>query len=464
MIRDQLTLSNAHKQYQTNGFVNNSTMILIGFATAFFPRLLVAIGAPTVVNFVHFAVIPSVFLTTVLTTKVRDRKKIALAHQLLIGLFILLTCIVTSAVLNKAGVINAALQVLIFLEPFMLLVALISIPLSADRLRTVRYWLLGFALFNLLLAIAQSILLPLGIYPKPVGGTIQDNIGGVFGGGGGSAANYIAATISIYFSLYFFNQFKHLATWVRLLPLIGALYQTQVSDSKQVFLALAVGWGLLSLTKLKKPRRLFLYLTIVLAIAFAFRWALLNVESDILSPYQNWINRPIWGLGGLAANTKFAAFRLIPPYLTSPFNWLFGLGPGHTATRLGGWVMRDYSDLLSPLGATIHPVTAELWHVVRTVYLPQQSTIYFPLYTWVGIWGDFGLVGLGAYLYLGWIVWQKVCVDDFGQFLILSTASFGFILTQMEEPVYMLTVACLLALRWLETRERQLNRHAETIA
>lgn len=447
----------AERKRRRSGQVRNSTLILTGFATAFFPRLLDSLGAPSVVNFVHFGVVPSAFAITVLTTKTRDRKRTHVVSQLISGIFILLICMLTSAVLNKAGVINVALQFMFQAESFMLLAAMVAVPMEGERLKKFRYWLLGFALFNLLLAIAQSILLPLGIYPKPEGGTLADNIGGVFGGGGGSAANYISCTVSIYFGLYFFNSFKNLSIWLRVLPLLGAVYQTQVSDSKQVFLALAAGWGLLSITKVKRPVRLILYTTAGLIAILVFRWALLNSDAAFLDPYKNWTNRPIWGWDGLAAETKFAGFRIIPSYLESPLNWLFGLGPGHTVSRLGGWVFRDYENLLMPLGATVHPATAEVWEVVSTSYLPQESTVYFPLFTWMGLWGDLGIVGLGAYLYLGFVAWQKVGVDDFGRFLLLSTASFGWILTQMEEPGHLLTVACLLALRWQETREQQLS-------
>ena len=214
----------------------------------------------------------------IVTTKTRDRKKIKLVSQLLVGIGILLISILASAVINGAGIANVALQFMFQAEPFMLLAAMLSMPLSEDRLKTLRYWLLGFALFNLLLAIAQSILLPMGIYPKPEGGTLEDNIGGVFGGGGGSAANYIAATVSIYFGIYFSNHFKQLALWIRVLPILGALYQTQASDSKQVFAGLAVGWGLLAISKVEKPVRLFTYLSIGLISVLIFRWALLNLD------------------------------------------------------------------------------------------------------------------------------------------------------------------------------------------
>ncbi len=422
----------------------------MGFATAFFPRLLSSFGAPSVINFVHFGIVPIVFLIAILTTKTTNGKAIRIVWTLVAGILFFLGCMVVSTLQNQAGIINLFLQFIFQIEPFMLLAAIVSIPFSQEKLRTFQYWLFGFALFNLLLAIAQSILLPIGIYPKPAGGTLADNITGVFGGGGGSAANYVSCTVSFYIALYFFNRFKHLSLWIRIIPLLGALYQIQVSDSKQVFLALAAGWGLMVATKVQQPLRLFLYGSLGFVGVLGFSWALLNLDWEFLGPYQNWINRPIWGWDGLAAQTKFAAFRIIPSYYETPLNWLFGLGPGHTATRLGGWLIESYKDMLAPLGATTHPASSDFWQVINTTYLPQESTIYFPMFTWVGFWGDEGIFGLGAYLYLCFIVWRRICVDDFGKFLLLSTASFGFILTQMEEPGHMLTVACLLGLGWQE--------------
>ncbi|MBE9061249.1 hypothetical protein [cf. Phormidesmis sp. LEGE 11477] len=455
---DQLRLKNQSFAYQEKGIVSNSRLILIGFASAFFPRLLDSLGAPAVINFVHFGIVPAVFLIALFTTKTRDRKRTRTVAQLVSAIFALLITLLISTVLNGAGMPNIALQFMFQAEPFLLLTAIIAVPMTGERLEKFRYWVLGFALFNLVLAIAQSILLPLGLYPKPTGGTLQDNIGGVFGGGGGSAANYVSCTVSLYFSIYFFNHFKQSPLWLRALPVLAALYQTQVSDSKQVFMGLAIGWGLLAATNVEKPLKLIAYLSVGSIAAFVFGWMLLNLDAAFLAPYQNWTNRPIWGWDGLAAQTKFAGFRIIPTHFESPLNWLFGLGPGHTVSRLGGWVMRDYRSLLMPLGATTNQASADVWEVVYTVYLPRESTVYFPLFSWMGWWGDSGIVGILIYLYLCFVVWQKVCVDDFGKFLLLSTASFGWILTQMEEPGHVLTVACLLALRWQETREKETSR------
>ena len=433
--------------------ISNSTLILIGFATAFFPRLLSYFGVSSLINFVHFLVIPVVFVIAILTTRIQNTKQITIVWELMIALGILLVCTIASALINEAGAINVFLQYMLQAEPFLLLIALMSIPLRGRNLQRLRNWLFAFALFNLVLAIAQSILFPLGLYPRR-GGTIADNIAGVFASGGGSAGNYVSCSVSLYFSLYALLVFKTVPLWIRITGFMAAVYQTQASDSKQVFLAFFLGAIILLIIKSNNPEKLFLYFTVIIVLLTISFWAINNIEADFLTPYQNWIDRShIYGLDGEATQTKLAAFRIIPSYYRNPLNWFFGLGPGHTVGRLGGWMMEKYSFMLVPLGGTIHPASAEVFQVVRDGWIAKQSTIFFPLFTWAGIWGDQGIVGLGAYIYLLSVVWRKICVDDFGKFLILSTVILGFILTQMEEPGHMLTVACLLGLRWQEAQE-----------
>jgi hypothetical protein len=356
-------------------------------------------------------------------------------------------------------------------EPYMLLIAIMAVPFEGEGLKRFRNWIIGFCLFNLLLAIAQSILLPIGLYPGSQGGQlITDNTAGVFASKGGSAGNYISATVSLYFALYFFK-FKTVARWLRNAVIIGALYQTQVSDSKQIFVALFVGWLLVVFTKVKKPLKILLYIIPIVLIITVFSWALIYTDWEFLDAYRNFTtarsDQNLYGSNGQATLLKSAAFRIIPSYFTTPLNWFFGLGPGHTATRLGGWFLRDttYQKLLMPLGATIHPASNAFWQLIESPdgWLARESTMWFPMFTWVGIWGDLGIIGLGAYLYLGSIVWRRICVDDFCKFLIFSTVVLGFILTQMEEPGQMLTIACFLGLRWHEERERRLLSRSSSL-
>ena len=118
-------------------------------------------------------------------------------------------------------------------------------------------------------------------------------------------------------------------------------------------------------------------------------------------------------------------------------------------------MLKEYEDLLTPLGSTRHPASSAVWAAAAASWLGNQSSMFSPLFGWAGIWGDLGFLGLGAYLYLSFIVWHKLCLDDFSKFLLLSVFVFGLIFSQIEEPGYMLTVACLIGLRWQEHRCRR---------
>lgn len=444
------------KKNKNKGFISNSSLILFSFGTAFFPRVFTYFGFPSLLNFVHFFVIPITFVIIIFTTKVKYKKQLNIFNELAIGSYLLLICTVLSGLVNKAGLANILLQYIMLIEPYIILLAIIAIPLTRDRLSRFKKWLFGFATFNLVLALMQSILLPLGIYPRR-GGTIQDNIAGVFASGSGSAGNYVSCTVSVYFALYIFHFSKTTPIWLKILILLASLYQTYVSDSKQVFLAFFLGVGLLISSKIKNPRKVFWYLIPAIALVLLFAWALQNPNLEFLNAYRNWAGKSnIYGFDGTAFITKTAAFRIIPSHYESPLNWLFGLGPGHTVTRLGGWMIKKYASLLAPIGVTIHPASSEVFDVVWNNWIAQESTIFFPLFTWAGIWGDLGIVGLLTYLYLGYMVWKRLCLDDVTRFMLLSTVALGFMLTQMEEPGQMLTIACFLGLRYHEQQTIQL--------
>ena len=93
--------------------ISNSKLLLIGFATAFFPRLPTYFGAPSLLNFAHFVVVPAVIGIALLTTRVKDRKRIAICWELIFGMGIFLVCNLVSALLNQAGIANVLLQILL---------------------------------------------------------------------------------------------------------------------------------------------------------------------------------------------------------------------------------------------------------------------------------------------------------------------------------------------------------------
>ena len=437
-------------------YISNLKLVVFAFATAFFPRLLDAAGAPSAINFLHFVVVPVVFAVVLCTTKPQDLKQIAVSRSLLSGLMILFGVMTASAFWNQAGIINLILDFLLLAEPFMLLLALICIPMSLASLQYLKRWIVISCLLNLALAYIQLPLLNAGLLPRGSLG-IADAIQGVFYLT--TAGNYVSVSISVCFGLYYLTAAKTTPLWFRLLVLAAAGWQLIISDSKQIILALIGAAILLILVNYQKPMKLLGYFVITVIGIYAFYWGIQNIEA--FSAFANWLNRKeLFGLDGEAVRVKTAAFRIVPTYYESLLNWLFGLGPGHTVGRLGGWMLEQYADLLTPLGATIHPASDFIWHVIYQSWLAKESTMFSPFFGWAGIWGDLGLLGLGAYLYLAYLVWCYLCWDDLSRFWLLSILVIGFIFTQMEEPGYMLSMAMFIGLRWQEKiyKENNLNQ------
>ncbi len=390
-------------------------------------------------------------MVAIAKTPTKDKKQIAISWQIIIGCLFLLGVMLASALLNQAGVINVFLDFVLLTEPFLLLLAIVCLPLSTASFGKLRTWLLGSALINLLVAFFQQILLLagllfIGIY------TPADAIQGVFYLSG--AGNYVSVSISLSVALYYLLNAKTVAVWLRVFWLLAAFYQLLISDSKQILIVFVIAWALLLLFKFNNFSKALMYLIGIIIFLTGFYWAVQNLEMEGLNSFKWWLSRTeLYGPDGEAVNTKMAGIDMIISYYKSPLNWLFGLGPGHTVGRLGGWVFNDYGSLLFPLGATIHPVTAQVWEkVLYGSWLAKESSMFMPLFSWAGIWGDLGFLGLGAYLYLGYIVWSRLAQDEFSRLLLLTMLVYGLILTQMEEPGQSFTVAILIGLQWHERR------------
>jgi hypothetical protein len=427
----------ASKKTKLRGYIETSTVILFAFATAFFPRILDALGAPSVVNFLHFAAIPFTCSLAISKTKTRNQKQIFISKGILLGLFILIGVVIASALLNNAGLINAILSFLLFGEPFILLLAIISIPMSIDRIEWFRLWIMRFALVNLFFGLVQGPVLQLNLRNP-------DYVKGVFLGQG--AGHVIGASVSLTFAAYFFMTARR-PFWIRAGVVLASLIHLLSADAKQVLMVFLVSGLLLLLTKLKNVGELVKYSVSAILIIFVFVWCIQNVPA--FDAFNTWMRPEIYGSDGEATRLKLSSLRIILDYET-PLNWFLGLGPGHTVSRLGGWMLREYSDLLAPLGSTTHPASEAVWSAVGASWLGDQSSFFSPFFGWMGIWGDIGFVGLGVYLGLASLIWRYVCLDDLCRFFLLNVFVFGLIFSQMEEPGYMLFVAVILGLRWQE--------------
>lgn len=447
MFQDNLPIQKAEKGY----VLRNLTLVIIAFASAFFPRIINAAGAPDAINFVHFLIVPIALVVALLTTPTRDRKQIALAQQLVVGLLIFLAIILASALWNGAGVINVFLSYTLLSEPFLMVLAIICIPLSLSRLKILRAVLLLSAAINLLSAFAQHVLMGAGVIKIEKGYTLADAVQGVFFLSG--AGNYVSASVSIGVALYYLINAKTAPIWVRGFWLVAAFAQLIISDSKQIILTFLLAWLFLAFNKVSDLVKTIQYLVTFILVTTVFIWCVQNLDIPGLDAFKHWMSRTyLYGPNGEGTITKLSGIRIVLAHCESPVNWFLGLGPGHTIGRLGGWVLREYQAMLAPLGATTSPVSLEAWDALQGSWLAKESSLFVPMFSWAGIWGDLGFLGLAAYLYLGYLVWKYIAKDDYSKFSVITLVIYGFIITQMEEPGQTLTIAVLVGLQWHEQR------------
>jgi hypothetical protein len=425
------------------GYITNLDLILFGLGTAFFPRILITLKIPSLINFLHFVAVPLACGSVLFNSRSKDPKQIAISKSILLSLFIFLIVIVASTLINGAGIINGILDYLLLAEPFILILTIVSIPMTAASYQRFRDWIMQAALINTLFAYVQKYIFRMD---KLIG--LEDNIKGVFIGQG--AGHVIGGSVAMTFAVYYFVNAKNKPLWFRIAIVLACLNHVFMSDTKQVLLAFIVAYVLLYFINLKDLKKALIYLVLGVLFSSIFYWAVYNIE--YLSAYKTWIRPEIYGSDGAATQLKFATFRIVPQYFHSPLNWWLGLGPGHTVGRLGGWMLETYWNLLEPLGATMHPASKAIWLATSKSWLGDQSSMFSPLFGWAGLWGDLGMLGLGTYFYMVILIWRYVCVTDTSKYLMLTIFVFGLIFSQLEEPGYTLIVASMIGLSWQNVR------------
>jgi hypothetical protein len=443
-MNTQILLSKKRK-----GYILLSSLLLFGFYTAFYTRVLTAVKIPTIINFVHLFVIPWACIFTLSKTPIKDRKQISATKELLFALFLFFTINVASALINHAGIINVLLNFLLFCEHFLLLLAIISVPMNQEKLQRFRAHIIIAGIVNTFFAYFQYYVLQL----QKVGLAGADNIKGVFIGQG--AGHVVGASVALTFGIFYFLVAKKVPIWIRAIIFLATFWHMNMADAKQVILVLGLGWIVLLLTKVQNIGKFIQYFIPAIVIGVAFYWATQNIPE--FRAFNTWVRPEIYGPQGEATLLKIATFRIVPTYYTSFLNPLFGLGPGHTVGRLGGWMLKEYYELLIPLGATISPASNAIWDAVRQSWLGDQSSMFSPMFGWAGIWGDLGFLGLTSFMYIWLIVWRKLCFDDISKYLVICVFIFGLVFSQMEEPGYMMYIVSILGIQYHERQCQKLN-------
>lgn len=429
--------------------LKNSDLILFAFSSVFYSRIIAATIRFSLLNLVHFAIIPLVCLLIVFSTKSLSKKQIETSYALIIGLAFLFGVSVLSALFNGAGVINAIVSFMMLGEPFIFILALNAISLTPPILVKIKKFLYYSVLINFVLAAVQKPLIDMGyLYAIGLNGT--DGCGGVFFPTG--AGNYVSASVSFTFAVYLLSA-KDISIGKKTAVMLAAGWHILFSDSKQLVFAYGLAWVLLIVFNTQNITKTLKLLIAFSLIGLAGIWLVRNVEQ--FSGFLSWARPELYGENGLAWYAKFYSIYLIRSHLISDWHWLVGLGPGHGVSRLGAWFLQDYANILNPLGATTTQIGQQSRDFIASFWLTSGSSLFSPIFGWAGILGDLGIFGLLAYLYLGFLVWRYFAFYDTIKFLILGIVVIGFIFTQMEEPGFMIFIAFILGISRQEKEVEQ---------
>ncbi len=405
---------------------NVAVLVALALATAMYARVLTAMGVPGLFNFAHFVVIEVLAFVLIVTSQERDCRRI--------GVFLLpfLGVAALSAIWNGAALFNVVLYFMLMAEPFLLIAAIISRAWSARSIRIFRYFLFGVALSHVVLALIQGIVL----------GLSEDDVKGLFIGQG--AGHHVGGALALTAGIYFLVDRRKRSYAVPVLFFLLCVVAAFVSDSKQMFGAYAAALLLLIPFLDASPRRWFFF-AIFAVLTVALAWYLAD---QFLPAFQIW-NRP--GEATLGIQAKFAVFPIVLSFYESGLNWLIGLGPGHTIGRVA-LLLPDHAGLFNTLGATTSPATEAVIKEWETSFFARRSSLWALPTTWVGLWGDVGFAGLGAYAAAWWMIWRKVGRDNLSRYLLLAMFILGGVFVWMEEPGYALFVASLIGLRYQTRR------------
>jgi hypothetical protein len=189
-----------------------------------------------------------------------------------------------------------------------------------------------------------------------------DRVQGTFIGMG--AGHHVLGALALFGALWLVQSFALRPRWLKW-PLAALLASLVVlSDSKQPILAVFLAFIVLRARKVRSAAhavKLAGQVVLLLAGIYAVlrRFGTHGYFHEIPTVVQGFIN-------------KFTVFSILVENFHSWTNWIFGVGPGHGVSRMGGWLIDHYWDVLEPLGATRTDVAQQAWRASEP-YLHRSS-------------------------------------------------------------------------------------------
>jgi hypothetical protein len=393
------------------------TWITAAVLSATFSRFLVATGfVPAILNFFHFPLAVAAAFVAV----TRSAPRLCIARTIGIGCVAMLLLSFVSWLFSGGEFLRPLLTWLVFLEPFLIIYALVRVPPPLVKQKFLWKLTLAIPFAQLPPAMWQAFTLGLGDY-------VQGSFVGM--GAGHHMAGSVALTGTLILVARYLSGFASKTT---LLCAIALLIIPILADAKQNIIASLPALLLLVVTFRSLSTRLLVGFSAVgIAILAAFLY---------YRPLQIAFDRDVINQALL---TKVESFNLIAGKAgDNAETFLFGLGPGNSVSRVALMGMEEYIKADSPvsfLALQTAPLTPEIWAVGASTQELSRSSVLSGISSWLGLLGDLGVVGLGLYLWMCWKLWQNLRGSSswevgVAKAVMVMTGLLGAIYSWLEEP------------------------------
>jgi len=419
--------------------------VLVGgaVATPWLARLFTTTGlAPEALEFADFGIVIVALGAAMMSWLASDRDLPAAHGQIVRAIAAFAGAIVISAVVNVTAIERLVVGLLLTLEPFLLICAIVIAPPPSSGRRTLWRLMAGIAFLQVPIAISQSLS---STDPDVVKGTLLEAGAGHHVMAGGLVVGLFAA-IGVLKSRFAIAVLA-----------IGVLIIGALADAKQVMLVAPiafVGAAILVGTSgngaLNRRR-------IGQAILFTLASILVLLTLAPIDSTIDTLNRTRDTGGGKPALTAALADDLI----TSPLQGAFGYGPGETVSRFGYLTTILESSSLAARQVGLGPGKLTLFYddLVSSSGFVADSSFSSGQSSLLGIAGDYGFLGLaavGAVLLriMNTLRRQGTRLAQSALAAWLMAIPLAYVFDWLEQPPFMLMIALLTGLALTEPRTR----------
>ena len=421
----------------------------VSVVVSVFSRLFIAWGiAPGFLTFFH---LPLALMAAFVAVLSNARFMARVTKRLLIGIGVFGLISILSWIASGGEFLDLILDWLLFMEPFLVIYAILK-TVSKTKSLFLERLALGLVFIQIPFALWQAATLGLGDY---VQGTFMRSSG--FGGSHELGNLCMMAALMVTAKVLLSGNYKNRD----LILIFSFLVVAVLADAKQsIFVYMVAGMSIFSgdifSRKISLRSIRSIVASIVLISLFLLIWYYyppLRKVAD-LSLYE------------IAIKNKTIPLAIVlRKMFAHPLYFLIGLGPGQSVTRVallgleGGYLRSIPSGWGEFRGSELAADALAQINALYPGFVRQNpiSTALSGVSSWIGLFGDFGILGFLTYTFLLSGIWKEVSANGghWGQYvkaLIVMGGGLGIVHSWLERPEFTLSWALFIVVSITKTR------------